>query len=231
MRDPSYRASVLLRLTRSRELHQTTPLTWLDRYPELFAAASRYLESRNLVSRDMESGDGAASPHLLSFGCSTGEEVLTLRRYVPGARITGAEINAASLAACRRLKVDAGIRFVRSSPRVLARLAPFDAIFCMAVLQRTPHRVEGQGLTSLKRVYPFERFEEQVRQLDRWLRPGGLLVIHHTQYVFDHTSVSNRYEPLDGMAWVVIDGLKFDRNSDLLPGPIAVGTIFRKLRD
>ncbi len=127
--------------------------------------------------------------------------------------------------------MDDQISFVRSSPQALTRLAPFDAIFCMAVLQRTPHQIEERGLTSLRRIYPFARFDEQVRQLDSWLRPGGLLVIHHTQYVFDHASVANRYEPLDGAAWVAVDGLKFDRDSNLIPGPVPVGTIFRKRGD
>ena len=43
---------------------------------------------------------------ILSYGCSTGEEVLTLRNYFPNAHIIGAEINKHSLAKCRQLPVD-----------------------------------------------------------------------------------------------------------------------------
>ncbi len=151
-----------------------------------------------------------------------------MRSYFPQARITGAEINAHSLAVCRSLTVDAGIEFVRSDSRTIAGRAPFDAILCMAVLQRTPHQVEDRGITDLRRIYPFEQFERQVRELDSWLRPQGVLVIHHTQYLFDHTSVAARYEPLDGERWSVVDGLKFDRSSRRIDGPVAAGTIFVK---
>ncbi|MFN8639255.1 MAG: methyltransferase domain-containing protein [Dehalococcoidia bacterium] len=215
--DPSYRAILRARLTRGGALHQTTELTWRDRYPEIFGAC------RALI------GDSERH-HLLSFGCSTGEEVLSLREYFPSARITGAEINTHSLEVCRRLQVDERIAFVRSESRILESCAPFDAIFAMAVLQRTPHRVEGLGLTSLRRIYPFERFQAQLTEFDRWLAPGGLLVIHHTQYVFGHTVEAERYLPVGGESLAVVDGLKFDRRSTLIPGPVAVPTVYRRQR-
>ena len=36
----------------------------------------------------------------------------------------------------------------------------FDLIFCMAVLQRTPDKITRQGVKSLKKIYPFEKFEK-----------------------------------------------------------------------
>lgn len=214
--DPSYRGQLLARVLRARDLHQTTPLTWRDRYPEIFAACRRLL-------------DDCPTPDLLSFGCSTGEEVVTLREYFPTARIVGAEINEHSPAVCRARRLDQGVRFVRSSSTVLSRLAPYDAVFALAVLQRTPERIEGMGIRDLRNLYLFERFDAQISEFDRWLRPGGLLVVHHTQYRFDDATVAPRYERAGGAELVVVDGLKFDRASRRIGGAVAVGSIFRKL--
>jgi len=181
--DHEYRSIVLTKLTAPERLHQTTALTWPDRYPRIFAACRRYFgESEEL--------------RILSFGCSTGEEVLTLRRYFPRAVITGAEINRRSLDVCRSRPADAKISFVYSDRAVIAGRAPFDAIFCMAVLQRTPHAVQADRTVSLRRIYPFDRFDRQLADFDAWLKPGGLLVIHHTQYRVSDASVAARYAPL-----------------------------------
>ncbi|MEI4884199.1 class I SAM-dependent methyltransferase, partial [Klebsiella pneumoniae] len=81
---------------------------------------------------------GQPEVRILSFGCSTGEEVLTLRRYFPHASIVGAELNRRSLTICERLNVDDRIQFTFSRHDLIARHGPFDAVFCMAVLQRGP---------------------------------------------------------------------------------------------
>lgn len=93
------RSSLVARLRNSRDLYQTNAVTWPDRYPGIFAACRSHI------------GDGT-DRRILSFGCSTGDEVLTLRRYFPAATIVGAEINRRSLAICRRLPVDPGITFI-----------------------------------------------------------------------------------------------------------------------
>ena len=52
--------------------------TTLDRYPELFRAASQQMPD---------------ATRILSYGCSTGEECATLTRYFPAAEIVGTDIN------------------------------------------------------------------------------------------------------------------------------------------
>jgi len=47
--------------------------------------------------------------------------------------------------------------------------------FCMAVLQRTPDKITRQGVKSLKKIYPFEKFEKQIIELDNYLKKGGLI--------------------------------------------------------
>jgi len=137
--DATCRSIVILKLLRAGNLHQTTALTGMDRYPAIFSACREYFGDK----RDLK---------ILSFGCSTGEEVLTLRQYFPSAFITGADINRRSLSVCRKRKVDDRIAFVYSSRDAIRALGPFDAIFCMAVLQRTPHMIQAEGTSSLKQI-------------------------------------------------------------------------------
>lgn len=211
----TYRSVALVRLFRPRALHQTTVLTWLNRYRSIFKACHDYFGQR----QDLR---------LLSFGCSTGEEVVTLRAYFPSAWITGAEINRRSLAVCRAQPVDDRTSFVYSTRSAIRAHGPFDAIFCMAVLQRTPHAVAGAGIASLKDIYPFEKFERQVSELDAMLRPGGLLIVHHAQYRVRDTTIGSRYTPLS-VPDLPADRLPlFDRNSVLFPDPLREGPIFVK---
>ncbi|MDQ6617891.1 MAG: hypothetical protein M3083_24890 [Actinomycetota bacterium] len=94
-----YRAVMRAKVFSSRRLHQTTTLTWMDRYPGVFAACRDHLGDRPGLN-------------VLSFGCSTGDEALTLRGYFPQATIVGAEINRRCLAVCRRQIVDDRTSFI-----------------------------------------------------------------------------------------------------------------------
>ena len=66
--DPAYRALLKLRFLPPADLHQTAALTRMDRYPEIFSICRDYFAA----ARDLR---------ILSYGCATGEEVMTLRRY------------------------------------------------------------------------------------------------------------------------------------------------------
>ena len=216
--DDRYRALLILRLFSRNELHQISNATAMDRYPGIFAACRNYFGTK----QDLK---------ILSFGCSTGEEVLTLRRYFPSAFITGAEINRRALSLCRKHKVDDKVNFVYSNTRNIRKHGPYDAIFCMAVLQRFHNRVKNERIRNLKEIYPFEKFDRQLSELDLCLRERGLLVLHHTQYVFDHSSVSRNYEPIKSDEQEVDYNPRFDRNSELLEGPASEATIFIKIKN
>lgn len=214
--DDSFRSATLLKLRYGAAVQQTTPLTWMDRYPVLFAACRERL------------GD-SDSLRILSYGCSTGEEVITLRRYFPSAQIVGVEINPKSLAKAREHIVDSRVVLEQSRPETVARLGPYDAVFCMAVLQRTPHTVQDRKLKSLEGIYPFARFDEQLTQLDSVVKPGGLLVVHHTQYAFEQATIASRYRALEGVPRVPDEGPRFDRQSRLIETPVETNSIFVKL--
>src|SRR5262249_37915409 len=68
--------------------HQAKSTTKLNRYPEIFAAATKAAPSARKI---------------LSFGCSTGEECVTLANYFPTAQIIGADINVLNLLRTFRL--------------------------------------------------------------------------------------------------------------------------------
>lgn len=216
--DANYRSIVRLQLFNAKNVHQTTSLTAMNRYPNIFAACQQYFAGREQI-------------RILSYGCSTGEEVLTLRKYFPHAEIVGAEINKRSLEICRRQDADPRTTFIYSTADSIQSHGPYDAIFCLAVLQRTPLNIASKGIKSLKNIYPFKKFEAQIVQLDRLLNLNGLFVIHFSQYVFTDTCVAAGYRPLgDHIQNNTVMPL-FDRQSQRMETPQQVNSIFVKRSD
>lgn len=214
--DTNFRSILLMQLFKSKNVHQTTSLTYMDRYPEIFAGCRDYFKDKHDIK-------------ILSFGCSTGEEVLTLRKYFPTAHIIGAEVNKHSLSICKKLPVDEKITFVYSSPSEIQKYGPFDAVFCMAVLQRKPHYMAESGITSLNKIYPFEKFEQQIMELDELVNQHGLLIVHYTQYSLEDTKVASKYDALGDYNQDTYLSPVFDKNSNLIVNPPTMKSIFIKL--
>lgn len=213
--DQEFRSIILLQLLNSKNVHQTTPFTYMDRYPFIFSACRDYLKNKKEL-------------RILSYGCSTGEEVLTLRKFFPDAQIIGAEINKRSLAICKQHKVDDKISFIHSTDVEINNHGPYDVIFCMAVLQRKPHYIAEKGIRSLKKIYPFEKFEEQILKLDQLVKTDGLLVVHYTQYAFMDTSIVSKYKALGNYNQGNTSPL-FDRNSNLIKNAAPQKSIYIKV--
>ena len=197
-----YRSVVCMQIFHPKDVHQTTQLTCLNRYPEIFAACRQYFQ-----------GIGKSNIRILSFGCCTGEEVVTLREYFPEAEIVGAEINKYSLDICRKRKLDEKITFIESSHKNITAHGPYDAVFCMAVLQRTPHVIEKKNITDLSKIYPFEKFEKQIDELDSYIKKDGLLIVHITQYDLGDADIASKYEAYGNYGYSC--GL-FDKNNKLV---------------
>jgi SAM-dependent methyltransferase len=155
--------------------------TSIDRYPHLFAAL------RDSVS-------DLASPEILCFGCSTGEEVISLKRYIPGARFAGIDINPVRIRKARRRIADPTVQLWTAASIEEAGAGEFDAITCLSVLHRreTLHNWPAEPPPD----FNFETFERAIADLDRHLRPGGVLVLYHTSFRFIETAVASRYTPL-----------------------------------
>ena len=173
-------ASLWTQLFHRSSIHQTTAYTCEDRYPDLFDLVAR-------MSPEAE--------RILSFGCSTGEELVSLRRRFPEAAIVGAEINPRSRRLARkRLAHDHQVTVVRPS----GIMGSFDVVFALAVLQREPHRVAETELANIAAHYPFTNFDAAVAQLVGLLRPSGLLCVMHAHYRVEDSSVAAELEPVAG---------------------------------
>ena len=196
------RSQVLTRLKNKERHFQGEAISFDDRYPELFAECRRRLID-------------LPKPRLLSFGCATGEEVFTLARYLPQARIVGVDINSWCLKECSRKNTSEAIRFVQRMAPEFVGLGEFDAIFCMAVFQRTEHRTEGARPTDTG--FLFEHFEAELTVLDGMLKSGGILFLDECDFSFEQTAMAARYQPAE-FEWnrVLRTRPLFDRDNRLM---------------
>jgi SAM-dependent methyltransferase len=201
------RSRLWTRIVHQRQVHQTTTFTAGDRYPELF---------------DLAAALAPGATRILSFGCSTGEELVSLRQRFPHVQIVGAEINPrARRLASRKAAADAGTEVV-SPPQIAG---PFDLIFALAVLQREPHKIGEMEVRNIAAHYPFARFDAVVVQLTRLLRPGGYLCVCHSQYRVEDSSAVPMLEAIS--ASPAMTGPLFAPAGDRLDAPIA-RTMFRR---
>jgi SAM-dependent methyltransferase len=202
-------ARLSTRILHSGEIHQTAPFTWLDRYPDLFDLTAKLVPY---------------ATRILSFGCSSGEELISLRARFPDAEIVGAEINARSRAIARA-KVAGDARMTVVAPQNVEGL--FDIVFALSVLQRDPRGIAA--LVEAKHLaarYPFTRFDEGVRSLVARLRPGGLLCVTNALYRVEDSSVAAELEPIGDSP--SMNRVLLGPEGGRLDAPIA-RTIFRKV--
>jgi hypothetical protein len=206
---PDGRALLWTRLVHGRALHQTSGTSWEDRYPELFELAARLAPDARRI---------------LSFGCSSGEELDSLRRRFPDAEIVGAEINP-------RLRKAARARMAADDKASV--IAPgeirggFDLIFALAVLQRLPERVARLGIEDLSGSYPFSRFDEAIHALSGHLRSGALLCTMNAHYRVEDSSSAPLLEPIADSP--PMGHPLFGPDSRRLPRDTIARSIFRKV--
>lgn len=188
--DPAFRRDLLWRtLPRPHGVFQISGDTGEDRYPEIF----RFV--RNAVGDSLD-------VRLLSFGCSTGEEVFTLRRYFPRVAIDGADVNPFRIRACRarwrREGRDLRLRFFVAGSVAAIPPARYDAVFCLAVLRHGGLRgggvEQGEPAPRCDQLIRFEDAARLVGELARRLKPGGLLAIAHSNFRFADMPVSSEFE-------------------------------------
>jgi 2-polyprenyl-3-methyl-5-hydroxy-6-metoxy-1,4-benzoquinol methylase len=141
---------------------------------------------------------GGDAVRVLSFGCATGEEAFTLARYLPEAEIVGVDINAWCLRQCEARNTNGRVRFVHrlgAEFAVMADAGGFDAVFAMAVFQRTEHRTDG--VAPEQTGFTFAEFEREVALLGGMLKVGGMLFLDECDFAFEQTSAAGRYEALE----------------------------------
>jgi SAM-dependent methyltransferase len=183
--------------------HFTLP----DRHPWLFGFAATRIGPRPDL-------------RILSFGCSSGEEVFSLRKYFPSSAIKGIDINPRNIARCvARARADdpVNVAFETAATTEGEPTSAYDAIFCLGVL------VNGDLTTSgAQRCDPllhFETFDRIVGDFARCLKSGGLLVLHPTNFRFCDTSVARDFDVVyeADPEHRALDVL-FDRNNRLMRG-------------
>jgi len=206
-RSADFRSVVLLRWRRPDNLFQPFTDTFLDRYPQLF----------RFVREQIGDADGH---QILSFGCSTGEEVFTLRRYFPLSNIKGIDINPRSVrSAQRRLKEvqDPKIVFDVATSTSREPSDRYNAVFCMAVFRHGGLGESGVD-NRCDHLIRFEDFEKTVDDIARCIAPGGLLPIGHSNFRFGDTRVSKAFDVVFQASGAADKQTPiFDRNNRFLP--------------
>jgi len=179
---PRVRRAAVLRLRRAPNCFQPHNDTAPDRYPETFALIRDLLADRDQL-------------RILSFGCSTGDEVFTLRTYLPTAEITGLDISAGNIRDCRRRlrrSGDALVSFRRARDASGEPTGQYDAILAMAVFRHGDLAIGHPG--SCAGSVTFAAFERTIAGLARTLRSGGYLVIDHSNFAFADTATGGAFE-------------------------------------
>jgi SAM-dependent methyltransferase len=188
-----------------------------DRYPWLFGFAAERLGSRPNLS-------------VLSFGCSRGEEVFSLRKYFPAAVLKGIDINPRNIARCQarmRAENPTNMTFEIAATTEGEATSSYDAIFCLAVLCNGS--LTTSGAQRCDPLLHFARFDRTVGDFARCLKPGGLLVLHTTNFRFCDTSVAPGFDVVfeADPAHLALDVL-FDRDNRLMSGERYRAVAFEK---
>lgn len=214
-----FRRGSLLLWRRPENLFQYNPLTASNRYPRIFT----------FIREQLAHG---SSLRLLSFGCSTGEEVFSLRTYFPGAFIKGIDINAANIDVCRdchrRRGNDPAIEFEQKHSAAGEDANSYDGVFCMAVFQRPPLR-RDRMIATCEPSLRFKDFERTVASLAACVRPGGYLVIRHSMFRFADAECASGFRLILSVPFTDVFSPCFGRDNQRLPDAVDEEVVFQKL--
>ncbi|HJQ03994.1 MAG TPA: class I SAM-dependent methyltransferase [Nocardioides sp.] len=180
------REAAVALVLRPPNLFQPFTTTARDRYPEELACM-----------RDALAHLPPDGLRLLSFGCASGEELLTLHEQFPEARITGIDVNPLALRAARRRINEAAaghlVSLVRAGDAEGEPEAAYDAVLAFAVLRHGGLNDAPPTCTAMLR---FADFERTVTGLCRAVRPGGIFAIRHANFRFTDCAVAAGFEPV-----------------------------------
>lgn len=166
--------------TKEKNIFQEASTTELNRHPDIFNFLKVKYKNKNIK--------------ILSFGCSTGEECVSLNKYLPNASILGIDINKKSLAKAKQNNSNQNISYKYCEPNKISNLGEFDVVIAISVLCKHP---EAEYLNNLSKIYPFKRYEDMVHKLDSVLKEDGLLIIRSSNYMFSDTKTSNKYQLIE----------------------------------
>ncbi|MBW8320529.1 MAG: hypothetical protein K0M49_14740 [Arenimonas sp.] len=156
---------------------QTNNSTFAGRYWNEYNVLRRYFPSDRDVS-------------ILSFGCSTGEEIYTIKSLFPQAQLFGCDHDWYNLRLARGLVGDAANIFHSTEAEVIGH-GPYDIILCNSVLLRPTSIVNGR-----KSGIDPQMWSDIVNLMHACLKPGGILQIVNSNIPFRMHDVAETYEPL-----------------------------------
>ena len=212
-----YRGRVWLRIFKNPGAFQPANFTLEDRYPYIFGFVQAQLGAEHKGC-------------ILSFGCSSGEEVFSLRRRFPHAHIKGVDINREAIGLARKRakrEADANVEFAVRDSTAGEATASYDAIFCMAVLRHAA--LTATKATRCDHLIRFEDFARQVADFARCLKPGGFLVMRHSNFRFSDAPAAADF--VTALAVNIAPGSEtpiFGPDNQLIYGEKYTDTVFRK---
>ena len=161
---------------------QTTQATIYDRYPHVFTGTKLIIQK--------EFSDLIRNLEVLSFGCSTGEEIKTLYdKYISNANFTGVDIHEPSLNKAKELLKDyENTRFINFN-EFSSEFKRYDIIFCLSILCKHLFSKNEPPIS-------FKLFDKTLVLLDEALNIGGYLVVYNSNYCILDSSIGNKYEPI-----------------------------------
>lgn len=159
--------------------HQISHTTEYNRYPNIFQICAEYFKKKSIK--------------ILSFGCSDGAEVFSLKDlYFPTSEIHGVDISKDIIEVCKSKNNDPSIKFSHTNEIYKSQKA-YNLIFCMSVFCRWPQTSEINDCSS---KYPFKMFQDQLIDVDKHLLPKGLLVIYNANFCFSELDIYPQFTPL-----------------------------------
>lgn len=217
--DRPYRNMIWLHWRRPAGAFQPFNDTAPDRYPQIFGFVQEMLGA----ARDLR---------ILSFGCSTGEEAFALRRHFPAAEIKGLDINPGNIAAAKRRlrrRPDPSLTFAVAASTAAEPAGIYDAIFAMAVLRHGSLGAPGVGRCD--HLIRFADFAATIAGFSRCLKPGGLLVIRHSNFRLCDAPAGAEFETVLRLRSAEAAGTTpiFGPDNQLTKGADYPDTVFRKI--
>lgn len=159
--------------------HQISNATSYDRYPTIFKYLSNVFEEK---------------ADILSYGCSSGEEVLTLNDlYFKNSNIFGFDVDTTIL---NKAKNVVSKSKYNNTIRILNHIKDlkFDIIFAMSIFCKWPQTKDAIDCND---YYKFSYFDSELLKIDQLVKVGGYLVLYNTNYLFSDSSIYENYRPVE----------------------------------
>lgn len=177
--DPHARVVRQIEKLRAGQMLQPASTTEIGRYPRIIAFVADQLQP-------------VVRPRVLSWGCSTGAELIMLRAAMPNAEITGVDINPESLFQARRaVGGDSAIRLLEAGDPLELAGQSFDAVFCMAVVRHQD--LQHLQPESCADILPFAKAETFLTALAKLIRPGGLLALWNVHFRLEDMALAKSF--------------------------------------